>query len=69
MSNDHDTNMATLKIIVAWIGAAFGSISLSSAVLVATLVFTLLQIYMIVRRLRKEIRMEKLEAKLRQTTL
>lgn len=51
--NDHDTNAATIKIIIAWIGAVAGGITLSNLVLGATLIFTLLQIFMILRRLYK----------------
>lgn len=63
--NDHETNMAWLKVCVAWIGAAIGGLTLSTIVLVLTAIFTLLQIYIQVRRLRKKIRLEKLEAKLK----
>jgi len=49
--NDHETNMATLKVLVAWLGVWFGGVSLSSLVLTATLVYTLLQIFILLRRL------------------
>lgn len=63
--NDHD-NAVMFKLLLAWIGTAVGGVSMSTLVLGATLVFTLLQIYVMVRKLRREIRLEKLEAKLRQ---
>jgi hypothetical protein len=40
---------AVLKTAGAWIGALIGSITLSKAVLFATLVFTVLQTYVLVR--------------------
>ena len=51
MNNQHDTNVATMKILIAWIGAAVGSISLSDLVLTATLIFTVLQIVVLIRKL------------------
>jgi len=54
MDNQHDTNVATIKILIAWIGVAVGSISLSDLVLTATLIYTLLQIFMLIRKLWKE---------------
>lgn len=63
--NDHDTNMIWLKVAIAWAGAVVGGLTLSTIVLGLTAVFTALQIYILIRRLRKEIRMERLEAKLK----
>lgn len=63
--SDHDTNMVWLKVCIAWVGAVIGGLTLSTIVLGLTGVFTALQIYILVRRLRKEIRMERLEAKLK----
>lgn len=51
--NDHDTHTATLKLIIVWAGTLAGGITLSDLVLTATLIFTLLQIFMILRRLWK----------------
>jgi hypothetical protein len=51
--NDHDTNTAVLKIIIAWVGTAVGGVSLSGLVLTATLIFTVLQIYVLVRKIIK----------------
>lgn len=65
MNNDQD-HTVMFKLLLAWIGTAVGGVSMSTLVLGATLVFTLLQIYVMVRKLRREIRLEKLEAKLRQ---
>lgn len=42
-------NHPALKVIVAWMGAVYGSISLNDLVLSATLVFTLVQIFFTVR--------------------
>lgn len=53
MTDDHDTNMAMMKVLLAWIGTAVGGVSLSGLVLGATLVFTLLQIYVLVRKIIK----------------
>ncbi len=64
MNTDHDTHMAWLKVAVAWIGAAVGGLTLSTIVLILTAGFTALQIYVLVRKLRKDIRMERLEAQL-----
>lgn len=67
--SDHDTNMAWFKVGIAWAGAAVGGLTLSTIVLILTGIFTALQIYILIRRLRKEIRMEKLEAKLKHEDL
>ena len=47
--NEQDTNMALLKLMVAWLGTMFGGITLSHLVLFATLIYTLLQTYVLVR--------------------
>lgn len=47
--NEHDTNMVTIKIILAWLGTIYGGITLSGLVLGATLIFTLLNIFVLVR--------------------
>jgi hypothetical protein len=51
VNNEHDTNMAMLKLLVAWAGTFIGGVSLSGLVLGATLIFTLLQIFVIVRKI------------------
>ena len=50
MTNDHDTNTVLIKLGIAWIGTLAGGISLSSLVLGATLLYTLLQIAVVLRR-------------------
>ena len=47
--SDHDTNMVTIKIILAWLGTIYGGITLSGLVLGATLIFTVLNIFVLVR--------------------
>lgn len=49
MHDNNDTGIAFLKTLVMWIGALLGSITLSKLVLFATLVFTLMQIYVLWR--------------------
>ncbi len=49
MNNDHDTRMAWIKMFATWVLAAFGTVTLSTLVQLAALVFTLLQIYILVR--------------------
>ena len=51
--NDHDTNSATVKVLIAWLGTMFGNITLSNAVLAATLIYTALQIYVLLHRIWK----------------
>jgi hypothetical protein len=53
MNNDHDTNVATIKVLIAWIGAVVGGVTLSQLVLGATLIYTLLQIFILLRKLWK----------------
>jgi hypothetical protein len=43
----------TVKVLIAWAGAIAGGITLNQLVLGATLIFTVLQIFMIFRRLWK----------------
>ena len=50
MTNDHDTNTTLVQLAIAWIGTLVGGVSLSSLVLGATLVYTLLQITVVLRR-------------------
>ena len=51
MSTDHDTNTATLKMVLAWIGMAVGGITLSDIALTTTILFTVLQIFVLLRKL------------------
>jgi len=51
MSTQHDdaSAYAWFKLALAWFGALLGSITLQHIVLFATLVFTVLQIYVLIR--------------------
>lgn len=49
MNDDHSTRMAWFKMAVAWLLTGVGSISLQEWVQIAALVYTLLQIYLLVR--------------------
>lgn len=51
MTHDHDTNLALIKILAAWLGVTFGGLTLSSAALTATLIFTALQIIVLLRKM------------------
>lgn len=61
MNHDHDAS-AWFKVAVAWAGAAVGSITLSQFVLFLTAIFTVLQIWKLIREWRRERRLEKFEA-------
>lgn len=65
MNAEHETHMAWLKIAIAWIGATLGGVTLSTVALVLTIVFTGLQIYILARKLYRDSRLERLEAKLK----
>lgn len=54
MNNDHDTNVNMTKLLISWVGVVFGSISLQNVVLWATLIYTVLNIYLLLRRMWKE---------------
>ena len=47
--DEHEISSALIKVLVAWIGTMFGGITLSSLVLFATLIYTILMIYALVR--------------------
>jgi hypothetical protein len=53
MESDHNTNMAMIKITLAWVGATIGAVSLTQWVLISTLIFTLLQILVLIRKIWK----------------
>lgn len=53
MTHDHETNAAITKLMVAWLGTMFGGVTLSSLVLTATLIYTVLQIIILVRKMIK----------------
>jgi len=52
-STDEANYIATVKILIVWIATFFGSITLNQVMVVCTIVFTLLQIFMLLRRLWK----------------
>lgn len=54
MNADHETNVAMIKIFIVWAGTTLGSLSLSSLVLAATLIYTLLQIYVLLRKIWRD---------------
>jgi len=49
MHDNNETLWAILKVAAAWIAGLIGSITLSKLVLLATLVFTVLQTYVLWR--------------------
>lgn len=49
MQDNNETGIALFKALVMWMGAVLGSITLSKLVLFATLVYTGLQTYVLVR--------------------
>lgn len=65
---DHDQQIATLKVSTAWFGLSVGSFSVTTfltlTALGLTIIFTGLQIWKIIRDIRRDIRMENLQAKL-----
>ena len=52
--NDHDVNAAFFKVAIAWVGVFLGSITLSDLVLFATLIYTIIQIALAVRKWIRE---------------
>lgn len=58
MNSDH----STLALSLSWLGMIASWLSLSHLLAVSTLVFTILQIVIAVRKLRREARLEKLQA-------
>lgn len=51
MNSDHDSNVATAKIVIAWIGMLIGGITLSDIALTTTILFTVLQIVVLLRKI------------------
>lgn len=45
--------MTIIKLMVAWAGTVFGGLTLSGLVLGATLIYTLLQIIVLIRKMRR----------------
>ncbi len=48
---DQDTWVAMTKVLIAWVGALLGGISLSTLVLTSTLGYTLLQSFILLRKM------------------
>jgi len=44
---------AGIKLTIAWLGTVIGGVTLSDLVLIATLAYTLLQIFVLVRKMYK----------------
>lgn len=62
MNDDH----SSLALVLSWLGLVGSWLTLSHLLAVATLVFTILQIIIAVRKMRREARLEKLQALLQQ---
>lgn len=60
MDNDH----STLALVLSWFGLLASWVTLSHLLAVATLIFTILQIVIALRKMRREERMERLQAEL-----
>lgn len=58
MSNDH----SNLAVVLAWLGLLAGF--LTPIAILLTIMFTGINIYMALRKLRREVRLEKLQAEL-----
>lgn len=48
-ANDPGVASGMAKVLVAWLGAAWGSLTMQDVVLALTAVYTLLQVYVLVR--------------------
>jgi hypothetical protein len=47
---DHDNpHISVLDLLIIWVGTVVGSITLSTLVLLATLLYTVLKIYLLIR--------------------
>ena len=51
MNDQHETNLTLLKLLIAWAGTVFGGVTLSGLVLGATLIYTVLQIIVLIRKM------------------
>lgn len=58
MNNDH----SHAAVVIAWLGLAAGF--LTPVAILLTIIFTALNIYVVLRKLRREARLEKLQAEL-----
>lgn len=57
--SDSSASLATVKMMIAWVGLVVGGITLSQIVLVLTGVFSALQIYKLIHDLRRQHRMDR----------
>lgn len=48
-SSDNDAAPAFFKVLIAWIGAIWGSVTMQEIVLFLTAVYTVIQIFILVR--------------------
>ena len=62
---DHEASIGWAKVAVAWIGLVVGGVTLSTIALILTIAFTSIQIWKAIREIRREMRLERLEAKLK----
>ena len=53
MNSDHDSNASILKLVFVWVFAAFSSITLNQWLGVMTLIYTVIQIIISVKKLRQ----------------
>jgi hypothetical protein len=53
MTDQNETQVAMLKVVAIWAGTVFGGVTLSGLVLSATLIYTVLQIVVLVRKILK----------------
>ena len=53
MTDQNENHAVIFKALVIWAGTVFGGITLSSLVLSATLVYTMLQIVVLIRKMLK----------------
>ncbi len=67
MSDDHGNGAVFFKMGAIWLATFVGSITLSQIVLALTSVYTILQIWKLIREWRKERRREEFERSLSTT--
>lgn len=53
MTDNNETQVALIKVMAIWAGTVFGGVTLSGLVLSATLVYTVLQIVVLIRKMWK----------------
>lgn len=49
MTHDNDAAPAFFKVLIAWAGAIWGTVTMQEIVLFLTAIYTLVQIYVLVR--------------------